>query len=182
MLNKKTTIEPMHEVIYVTGGARSGKSSYALKLAEPYERRVFLATAEAFDGEMQRRIDKHKEEREGQFTTVEEPVFIDRALRNLPEGTGVVLLDCLTVWLGNMMHHLGDEAAINERIDALLDVLSAPPCDIIFVSNEVGMGIVPENAMAREFRDLAGTLNRKVAECATQAWLLCSGLPLVLKK
>jgi adenosylcobinamide kinase / adenosylcobinamide-phosphate guanylyltransferase len=172
----------MPDVIYVTGGARSGKSSYALRLAEPYERRVFLATAEAFDGEMQRRIDKHREEREGLFTTVEEPVFIDRAIRNLPEGTGVVLLDCLTVWLGNLMHHLGDEAAISERIDALLDVLQAPPCDIILVSNEVGMGIVPENPMAREFRDLAGTLNRKVAERAKQAYLLCSGLPLVLKK
>ena len=172
----------MHEVIYVTGGARSGKSSYALRLAESYERRVFLATAEAFDGEMQRRIDKHREEREGPFTTVEEPLFIDRALRNLPEGTSVVLLDCLTVWLGNLMHHLGTEAAISERIDALLDVLQTPPCDIILVSNEVGMGIVPENAMAREFRDLAGTLNRKVAERATQAYLLCSGLPLVLKK
>ncbi|MBN1929179.1 MAG: bifunctional adenosylcobinamide kinase/adenosylcobinamide-phosphate guanylyltransferase [Chlorobiaceae bacterium] len=172
----------MPEVIYVTGGARSGKSSYALKLAEPYERRVFVATAEAFDGEMQRRIDKHKEEREDRFTTVEEPLHLDRALRNLPEGAEVVLVDCLTVWLGNMMHYLGDESAINERIDALLDVLSAPPCDIIFVSNEVGMGIVPENAMARDFRDLAGTLNRKVAERATQAYLLCSGLPLVLKK
>ena len=172
----------MPEVIYVTGGARSGKSSYALRLAEPYERRVFLATAEAFDGEMQRRIDKHREEREGQFVTVEEPLFIDRAIRDLPDGIGVVLLDCLTVWLGNMMHHLGDESAINDRIDALLEVLETPPCDIILVSNEVGMGIVPENAMAREFRDLAGTLNRKVAERATQAYLLCSGLPLVLNK
>lgn len=172
----------MYEVIYVTGGARSGKSSYALRLAEPYEKRVFLATAEAFDDEMQCRIDKHREEREGLFTTVEEPLSIDRALRNLPEGTGVVLLDCLTVWLGNMMHHLGDEARIDERIAALLDVLAEPPCDIILVSNEVGMGIVPENAMARSFRDLAGALNRRVAERATQAYLLCSGLPLVLKQ
>jgi adenosylcobinamide kinase/adenosylcobinamide-phosphate guanylyltransferase len=172
----------MHEVIYVTGGARSGKSSYALQLAGAYEHRVFLATAEAFDGEMQHRIDKHKEEREGLFTTVEEPLFIDRALRDIPVGSGVVLLDCLTVWLGNLMHHLGTEAAIAERIDALLDVLQTPPCDIILVSNEVGMGIVPENPMAREFRDLAGTLNRKVAERATRAYLLCSGLPLVLKK
>lgn len=172
----------MPEVIYVTGGARSGKSSYALRLAEPYQRRVFLATAEAFDGEMQRRIDKHKEERQDRFTTVEEPLYLDKALRVLPEGTEVVLVDCLTVWLGNMMHYLGAESAINERIDALLDVLSAPPCDIIFVSNEVGMGIVPENAMGRAFRDLAGTLNSRVAECASQAYLLCSGLPLVLKQ
>ncbi|NTU53851.1 MAG: bifunctional adenosylcobinamide kinase/adenosylcobinamide-phosphate guanylyltransferase [Chlorobiaceae bacterium] len=171
----------MREVIYVTGGARSGKSSYALGLAEPYDKRVFLATAEAFDDEMRRRIDRHKEEREGQFITVEEPIYPDRALRNLPEGTQVVLLDCLTVWLGNLMHHFGSEVAIDERINALLGVLDAPPCDIILVSNEVGMGIVPENAMAREFRDLAGTLNRRVAERSSQAYLLCSGLALVLK-
>jgi adenosylcobinamide kinase/adenosylcobinamide-phosphate guanylyltransferase len=171
----------MHEVIYVTGGARSGKSSYALKLAEPYERRTFLATAEAFDDEMRARIGRHRDERGTAFTTVEEPLFIDRAISQLPEG-GVVLLDCLTVWLGNLMHYLGDEAAINDRIDALLDVLKAPSSDIILVSNEVGLGIVPENAMARSFRDLAGTLNRRVAECSTQAYLLCSGLPLVLKQ
>jgi adenosylcobinamide kinase/adenosylcobinamide-phosphate guanylyltransferase len=172
----------MNQVIYVTGGARSGKSSHALKLAEPYAARVFLATAEAFDDEMQERIDRHRIERSGAFFTIEEPLLIDRALRDLPEGTGVVLLDCLTVWLGNLMHHLGDASAIEARIDALLEVLHAPPCDIILVSNEVGMGIVPENAMARAFRDLAGTLNRRVAECATQAYLLCSGLPIVLKQ
>ncbi|HWR00797.1 MAG TPA: bifunctional adenosylcobinamide kinase/adenosylcobinamide-phosphate guanylyltransferase [Chlorobaculum sp.] len=171
----------MHEVIYVTGGARSGKSSYALRLAESYERRTFLATAEAFDGEMRDRIARHRQERGLTFTTVEEPLFIDRAIRDLPEG-GVVLVDCLTVWLGNLMHHVGDPEAIGARIDALLDVLKAPPCDIILVSNEVGMGIVPENAMARSFRDLAGTLNRRVAECSTQAYLLCSGLPIVLKQ
>ena len=171
----------MHEVIYVTGGARSGKSSYALRLAEPYERRTFLATAEAFDDEMRDRIGRHQDERGSAFTTIEEPLFIDRAIRALPEG-GVVLVDCLTVWLGNMMHHLGEMAAIDERIDALLEVLKAPPCDIILVSNEVGLGIVPENAMARSFRDIAGTLNRKVAECSTRAYLLCSGLPIVLKQ
>lgn len=171
----------MKKVMYVTGGARSGKSSYALYLAEPYENRVFLATAEAFDDEMRDRISRHRDERGNAFTTVEEHIFIDRALRSLPEGTGVVLLDCLTVWLGNLMHHLGDASAINERIEALLDVLKSPPCDLVIVSNEVGMGIVPENAMARVFRDLAGTLNRRVAARATHAYLLCSGLPLFLK-
>ncbi|NTU58278.1 MAG: bifunctional adenosylcobinamide kinase/adenosylcobinamide-phosphate guanylyltransferase [Chlorobiaceae bacterium] len=171
----------MHEVIYVTGGARSGKSSYALRLAEPYHPRTFLATAEAFDDEMRDRIGRHQDERGEAFTTVEEPLFIDRAIRDAPVG-GVVLVDCLTVWLGNMMHHLGDEGSINDRIEALLDVLKSPPCDIILVSNEVGLGIVPENAMARTFRDLAGTLNRRVAECSTRAYLLCSGLPLVLKQ
>ena len=172
----------MHEVIYVTGGARSGKSSYALRLAEPYDRRVFLATAEAFDDEMRARIDRHRDERGGAFTTIEEPLYIERALANLPEGTGVVLLDCLTVWAGNLMHHLGDASAIQARIDALLELLASPPCDIILVSNEVGMGIVSENAMARAFRDLVGTINRLVAERATRAYLLCSGLPVILKQ
>jgi adenosylcobinamide kinase/adenosylcobinamide-phosphate guanylyltransferase len=172
----------MNQVIYVTGGARSGKSSYALGLAEKYAKRVFLATAEAFDDEMRERIDRHRDERGHSFTTVEEPLYIDRALRSLPEGTDVVLLDCLTVWTGNLMHHIGEASAIDAQIEALLEVLRTPPCDIILVSNEVGMGIVPENAMARSFRDLAGTLNRRVAECATRAYLLCSGLPLLLKQ
>lgn len=171
----------MPEVTYVTGGARSGKSSFALKLAESYAKRVFVATAEAFDDEMRARIERHREERSGWQATVEEPILLDRAIREVPAGTGVVLVDCLTVWLGNLMHHLGDDAAIAERIDALLDALEAPPCDLILVSNEVGMGIVPEHAMARRFRDLAGTLNRRVAERSDHAWLLCSGLPIALK-
>lgn len=175
----------MRQLIYVTGGARSGKSGYALDLAlktAEKGQRVFLATAEAFDDEMRYRIDRHRDERAGEFSTLEEPVHIDRTLRNLPEGTGVVLLDCLTVWLGNLMHHIGDPEAIEKKISELLDVLRDPPCDLIVVSNEVGMGIVPENAMARHFRDLAGSLNRRVADCSTRAYLLCSGLPLVLKQ
>jgi adenosylcobinamide kinase/adenosylcobinamide-phosphate guanylyltransferase len=172
----------MHEVIYVTGGAKSGKSDFGRRLAEPYERRVFLATAEAFDDEMRERIGRHQSERTGRFTTIEEPLFIDQALRKLPQGTEVVIIDCLTVWLGNLMHYLGDDLAIFSQIDAFLNVLKSPPCNIILVSNEVGMSIVPDNAISRRFRDLAGTLNRRVAECSTRAYLLCSGLPLVLKQ
>jgi adenosylcobinamide kinase / adenosylcobinamide-phosphate guanylyltransferase len=173
----------MANVYFLTGGARSGKSSYALQLAAPYKKRVFLATAEPFDEEMQRRINKHKEERAGQFTTIEEPVSLDRVLRELPKGTDLVLLDCLTVWAGNLMHYSGTdgEKNIERQIELFLDVLSCPPCDIILVSNEVGMGIVPENAMARKFRDVAGIINQRVASLATEAWLLCSGLPLRLK-
>ena len=146
-------------------------------------KRVFLATAEPFDGEMQRRIDKHREERGEQFTTVEEPIALDRALRELPAGTDVVLLDCLTVWTGNLMHYSEGkgEVEIEKQVERFLDALRHPPCDIILVSNEVGMGIVPENAMARRFRDIAGIINQRVALLATEAWLLCSGMPLRLK-
>ncbi len=171
------------KIYYVTGGARSGKSSFALQLAAPYVKRVFLATAEPFDGEMQQRIGKHRDERGDHFTTVEEPIALDRALRELPAGTDVVLLDCLTVWTGNLMHYAEGrgEGEIDKQVERFLDELHHPPCDIIIVSNEVGMGIVPENAMARRFRDIAGIINQRVASLSTEAWLLCSGLPIRLK-
>ena len=171
----------MSNVFYVTGGARSGKSSFALQLAARSEKRIFLATAEPFDDEMKSRIGKHREERGEQFITVEEPLYPEQALRNLPGGSEVVLLDCLTVWAGNLMHFFEDEGEIKKRIDCLLEVLRQPPCDIILVSNEVGMGIVPENAMARRFRDIAGIVNQNVASIATEAYLLCSGLAVRLK-
>ena len=155
----------MINVIYVTGGARSGKSSFALRLASRYEKKVFLATAEPFDDEMKSRIGKHREERGDQFITIEEPLYPEQALRILPSGSEVVLLDCLTVWAGNLMHRFDDEGLIHNRIDCFINVLDHPPCDIILVSNEVGMGIV----------------NQKVASRATEAYLLCSGLPVRLK-
>jgi adenosylcobinamide kinase/adenosylcobinamide-phosphate guanylyltransferase len=171
----------MSNVFYVTGGARSGKSSFALQLAARYEKKIFLATAEPFDDEMKSRIGKHREERGERFITIEEPLYPERALRNLPDGSEIVLLDCLTVWAGNLMHFFEDEHEINKRIECFLEVLRQPPCDIILVSNEVGMGIVPENPMARRFRDIAGIVNQRVASIATEAYLLCSGLSVRLK-
>ncbi len=171
----------MKDVIFLTGGARSGKSAFALDCAARYGRKAFLATAEAFDEEMARRIRKHREERGASFVTIEEPLDIDRALLKLPPDIDVVVLDCLTVWLGNLMHRVGREREIGDRIERFLGVLCKPPVNMIVVTNEVGMGIVPENAMARDFRDMAGSLNRKAAAVSTEAWLLCSGLPLRLK-
>lgn len=169
-------------IVFVTGGARSGKSTFALNLALRHEKRVFLATAEAFDGEMEERIRRHREERLWAFTTVEEPVAIGEALRTVPEGTDVVLLDCLTVWTGNLMYRFEDDPAAMEReIESLLSVLRNPPCTVVVVTNETGMGIVPENAMARRFRDMAGIINQRVAALSDEAWLLASGLPLRLK-
>ena len=159
----------MPEVIYVTGGARSGKSSFALQCAGRFRNKAFLATAEAFDDEMQARIAKHREERGGVYTTFEEPVDIDVTLRFLPDNIDVAVVDCLTVWAGNLLHKLGLQEAIMSHVDRLLAVLQNPPCSVILVSNEVGMGIVPENAMAREFRDIAGIINQKVAGVATEA-------------
>ena len=171
----------MADVIYVTGGARSGKSSFSLEFAERYGKKAFLATAEPFDEEMAARVEKHKEERGSDFFTIEEPVYIYRALREIPENIDVVLVDCLTVWAGNLLYKLEPKEAIMSHVERLLDVLQNPPCNIILVSNEVGMGIVPENAMAREFRDIAGIINQKVAGVSTEAYFLCSGLPVKLK-
>ena len=171
----------MADVVYVTGGARSGKSSFALECAERYGEKAFLATAEPFDEEMTARVEKHKEERGSDFYTIEEPVYLDKALRNMPKDTEVIIVDCLTVWAGNLLYKLKSNEAIMSHVERLLDVLQNPPCNIILVSNEVGMGIVPENAMAREFRDIAGIINQKAANVSTEAWLLCSGLPVKLK-
>lgn len=171
----------MNDVVFLTGGARSGKSSFALKRAEGYTKKFFLATAETFDEEMALRVKKHREERGDEFHTIEEPLHLDKALWRMPENTEVVIVDCLTVWAGNLLYKLGDETVIMSHVDRLLDILQNPPCNIILVTNEVGMGIVPENAMARGFRDIAGMINQKVAGVSTEAWFLCSGIPMRLK-
>lgn len=173
----------MNTIYYVTGGARSGKSSFALQLAASYQNKLFLATAEPFDDEMRSRIGKHQAERGAHFTTIEEPLSLALALQKLPAGTDVVLLDCLTVWAGNLMHYAEGkgEGEVDRQIELFLEALRHPPCDLILVSNEVGMGIVPENAMARRFRDLAGMINQKAASIASEAYLLCSGLPIRVK-
>ncbi len=171
----------MRDVIYISGGARSGKSSFALQCAQRYRHKAFLATAEPFDDEMRARVEKHRQERGSDFHTIEEPLHLDRALQHPPDGIDVVIVDCLTVWAGNLLYKLESSDLMTSHIDRLLAVLENPPSNVILVSNEVGMGIVPDNAMAREFRDMAGIINQRVAKVSTEAWLLCSGIPMRLK-
>ena len=168
-------------VALYTGGTRSGKSRLALAHASHYPRRAFIATAMAFDEEMRQRIAAHQAERGEQFLTVEEPLDLAGAIRRVPTGTNVALVDCLTVWLGNLMHHHGDDPRWYSEIDALLAVLRNPPLNIVLVTNEVGMDIVPENAMARRFRDIQGSMNQKVAEVADVVAFAVCGLPIALK-
>lgn len=173
----------MSRITLITGGARSGKSSFALFLGlRNYSKRVFIATAVPFDQEMNERVARHRAERGDQFHTIEEPIELPRVLTALPGGTDVGVVDCLTVWLGNLYHHFHDaEEKVRVQVDALLDHLDHPVCDLILVTNEVGWGIVPENPLARSFRDMAGYLNRRVAQKAASAYLLCCGIPLTLK-
>ena len=168
----------------ITGGARSGKSSYALSRVTQHHRHpAFVATAQAFDEEMRDRIARHRAQRGDRFKTIEEPLDLAAALTSLPEEVDIAIVDCLTVWLGNLHHRAGgDESGIRAGIDALIDALPGVRCDLVIVTNEVGWGIVPENASARSFRDMAGMLNRRVAELADEVHVCVCGVPLCVKK
>lgn len=168
------------KVTLITGGARSGKSRYALELASGAPNPVFVATASVMDKEMELRVAKHQEERMGRFVTLEEQSDLAGVFGRLPVGTGVVLVDCLTLWLNNLIYFNGERPQYAE-VAALLEVLEAPPCPVILVTNELGLGIVPDNPLARFFRDLAGWVNQAVAARADLAVLMVSGLPLALK-
>ncbi len=165
----------------LTGGGRSGKSRRALELALPRESKAFIATAEALDDEMRARIEKHRLDRGDEFLTVEEPFDLAGAVRSLPEGVEVAVVDCLTVWLGNLVHRHDGEAKPFPEVPAFVELVRDPPCDLIIVTNEVGMGIVPANELARRFRDLAGTVNQAVATLVDEVVLMVSGIPVVIK-
>ena len=175
----------MGQLTFIVGGARSGKSSLALKtgmlLPEP---RVFLATAEPFDKEMKNRISKHKKERGNSFITIEESFNINGVILKLKKEQQVktVLIDCLTVWLGNLFHYLNsDQNKIKSQILELVKVIDSCPFNLIFVANEVGQGIVPDSAMSRDFRDLAGWLNQAIAAKADKVYLCVCGIPVSIK-
>ncbi len=161
----------------ILGGARSGKTRRALTLASSHARKAYLATAEAFDDEMRERIDRHRQERDRTWWTVESALDIAPVLIS-PPAVDVVLVDCLTLWLSNLMHAQRDVASETE---ALIGAIARAPVDLIFVSNEVGLGIVPENALARRFRDAQGRLNQEVAAMADVVEFVAAGLPLRLK-
>jgi adenosylcobinamide kinase/adenosylcobinamide-phosphate guanylyltransferase len=168
----------MSKVILVTGGARSGKSALAEHLVEGLgPDPVYIATAEAHDDEMIARIAGHRARRGPAWTTHEASLELAGALTNT-DGGGPRLVDCLTLWLSNLMLAQRDwEAAAEE----LLVVLAAQRAPVVLVTNEVGSGIVPENALARAFRDAAGLLNQRVADAADEVHLAVSGLSLQLK-
>ncbi|MEW6165855.1 MAG: bifunctional adenosylcobinamide kinase/adenosylcobinamide-phosphate guanylyltransferase [Pseudomonadota bacterium] len=163
--------------VLVIGGARSGKSAHAERRALDTGRAVtYVATGEARDAEMAARIAHHRARRPDGWRTVEEPLRLATALRRAAAPDACLLVDCLTLWLTNVIL-----AERGEEIDALLEALPALPGDLILVSNEVGWGIVPENELARRFRDEQGRLNQRVAALADEVTLVAAGLPLHLK-
>ena len=166
--------------VLVLGGARSGKSAFALSLAgklAPRGGRLFLATAEAGDEEMAARIAAHRAGRGPDWQTLEEPLDLAGALAEAREGR-VILIDCLTLWLSNLLAAGRDFEAESARLIAALE---GAPGHVVLVANEVGLGIVPENPLARRFRDLAGSLNQGLAGLADEVYFLAAGLPIKLK-
>jgi adenosylcobinamide kinase/adenosylcobinamide-phosphate guanylyltransferase len=175
-----TASAPAFQLILIGGGVRSGKSRFALELAEGLGRsRTFIATAEGLDDEMTTRIARHREERPASFTTIEEPVALPERLRRAwqaPAPPDVLVVDCLTLWVSNLLVRGDSEVAVTGRIQELVEVLGARRSHVILVSNEVGMGLVPESALGRAFRDLLGHLHQVLAAEADQIFLGMMGL------
>ena len=165
-------------IILVGGGARSGKSRYALQIARRYgQRLIFLATAQAFDQEMETRIAQHRNERGAEFTTVEEPIDLGCAIR---EAAGdAIVVDCLTLWLSNVMLAFGRD--VNADIESVVDAVQASQTAVILVTNEVGSGIVPDNELGRDYRDRCGALNQRVASVADEVYWMVFGCPVRVK-
>lgn len=169
---------------FIIGGTRSGKSDFALaKASEHQGRKAFVATAQARDSEMKERIDAHKRQRGSEWMTYEEPLKIAETLQNIITLYDIIILDCLTLWLSNVMSTSEDpKARIHFFTKTLQDFnVSTHAVSLYMISNEVGMGIVPDNKLARTFRDLSGLMNKLVAEVSNQVYLVSAGLPLKLK-
>jgi len=166
--------------IFITGGARSGKSAFALGVAESLgKKKYFIATAEALDEEMKKRIEKHRNERSSDWITLEEPIVISKIIDELNSHGNLLLIDCLGLWTSNLM--MKKNINVEEESLTLIEKIAKFSGDLILVSNEVGLGIVPDNLIAREFRDNLGRLNRLAASACSEAVLMVSGIPLWLK-
>lgn len=170
------------EIILITGGARSGKSRYAERRSlEMSGRRLYVATAEAKDAEMVQRIEAHQQRRGDQWRTIEEPLELSEALLAERGTTDCALVDCLTLWISNLLIRY-DDTYTSEKVEELIDKLPQLNFHLVFVTNEVGWGIVPDNPLARKFRDLAGWTNQRVACVASEVILMVAGIPIIAKK
>jgi adenosylcobinamide kinase/adenosylcobinamide-phosphate guanylyltransferase len=173
----------MSQVILVIGGCRSGKSGFALDTAEKIAKkdRFFIATSLQLDKEMEDRILKHQEERGPDWTTIEAPIQLPEAVIKYCASGRVLLVDCITMWLSNLL--LDQEIApnIGGYIEDIKSSLKRAACSVILVTNEVGTGIVPENRLAREYRDLVGSVNQQLAELADQVVMVVAGIPVWIK-
>jgi len=171
-------MSPLLLTTLVLGGARSGKSAYAEALVGT-QPALYLATGQALDGEMAERIDHHRRRRGSSWSTLEEPLDLPDALERVARPDRPVLVDCLTMWISNLMHAGRD---VERAVERLGEVLTAPAGPVVLVSNEIGLGLVPESRLGREFRDHQGWTNQRVAQICRRVVFVAAGLPLVLKE
>ncbi len=173
----------MSQIILVTGGCRSGKSRFALKTAEQMAdaHRVFIATGQALDSEMEERVMRHQQERGPDWKTVESPIQLPKAVIDYRDSAQVMLIDCITMWISNLLLDRSVAPTIDEYMENLKEACNGSRCPIILVTNEVGMGIVPENRLGRAFRDRVGSANQTLAGLADRVVLVVSGIPLWIK-
>lgn len=167
----------------VIGGCRSGKSAHALHLADSMgnSRKYFLATCIPRDDEMQQRVSRHQAERGAGWTAVETPILIHEAIRDLGPQADVLLVDCLTLWVSNLMMEYTGPGVISEKTGQLIESLQKTVCPVILVSNEIGAGIVPENQLARQFRDAMGQVNQQIAASVDRVVWVVAGIPVTIK-
>lgn len=168
------------ETIFVVGGCRSGKSRHALELAETISdiQRIFIATCVPYDEEMKDRVRRHQQDRGSTWITVDAPVELADAILKYSQNARVILADCLTLWMSNLL--MGSEN-MESRVEELTKAINQAQCPVIVVSNEVGTGIVPENALARQYRDAIGFANQKVAACVDKVIWMVAGIPVMVK-
>jgi len=172
----------MGKITFILGGARSGKSTYALNLAQERGKRVaFIATCEPGDAEMKKRIALHKKERPSGWKTFEEQKNISFVLKRIGPEFDLIIIDCLTLLISNLMLAGLKSDLIQNKIKDLLSEVTKIKSNCIIVSNEVGLGIVPENKLARDFRDIAGKTNQLVAKKSNQVFFIVSGIPWRIK-
>ena len=172
----------MGKIIFILGGARSGKSTYAIELAKRLDKKVaFIATCMPLDGEMKKRIQLHKKKRPPHWQTFEETKDIASLTKKLDSRFNVVIIDCLTLFISNLLSEGLSDRAIEVRINKMLKALLFARHTSIIISNEVGLGIVPNNPLARRFRDLAGKINQMIAQKADEVFFMISGMPLKMK-
>lgn len=172
----------MGKITFILGGARSGKSSYAIQLAKESGSKVaFVATCSPRDGEMRKRIENHKRCRPSQWATFEEFKELSVLLKKIGSKFNLVIVDCLTLFISNLLLEGYDNAAIVDSVNRMIKTLQSLKCKSVIVANEVGLGIVPENSLARRFRDLAGKINQLLGRKADEVFFMVAGLPLKIK-
>lgn len=173
----------MSHKVFVIGGCRSGKSNHALDLAEKMaaKDRIFIATCVPQDGEMRQRVAKHQQNRSQSWKTIEAPLHLPQAIMDNSRAESVVLVDCLTLWINNLLMENESATDVEDQISKLVQAVQSADGAVIMVSNEVGTGIVPENKLARVYRDLVGSVNQEVAKCADRVVWVVAGIAVSIK-